>query len=145
MSEPAPEEDDGTSRGRARSETLAIPGALRVAVDERDQLHCRVCGRHMGAARALHHILYGGSRQGMGGRREHDLANLITVCWMYGPTPGKPSCHDLVHSNKTLWQPLLLQVIATPGVTAFQLRRWSQARSRPQPDTTNGVPRDATW
>ncbi len=76
----------------------------------------------------------------MGGRRDHSLDNLVTVCWMYGPTPGQPSCHDLVHSNKHLWQPLLQQVIEVPGVTAFQLRRWSQARSRPHPDPTNGAP-----
>lgn len=126
---PDPADDTPTEptppKSRARSETLAIPTTLRAQVDERDQLHCRVCGRHLGDARALHHILYGGSRQGMGGRREHSLDNLITVCWMYGPTPGQPACHDLVHADKTLWQPLLIQAIANPGITARQLRRWA--------------------
>lgn len=107
--------------GKARKETLAIPKALREAVDERDQWHCRVCGKYLGDQRALHHIRYGGSRQGMGGRREHDLTNLITVCWMWGG-----NCHDLVHSNKTLWLPLLEQTVAVPGVTALQLHRWAR-------------------
>ena len=104
---------------RAKTETLAIPAALRQEVDERDGMHCRVCGKHLGEARALHHIAYGGSRQGMGGRREHDLNNLITVCWMWGG-----NCHDLVHSNKGLWVPLLQQTLQRPGITALQLRRW---------------------
>lgn len=59
----------------------------------------------------------------MGGRREHDLNNLITVCWMWGG-----NCHELVHSDKGLWVPLLEQTIVTPGVTAIQLRRWASRR-----------------
>lgn len=119
MIEPGPDE----AVGKAVKETLAIPQSLREAVDERDQLHCRVCGKWLGADRAMHHIRYGGPRQGMGGRREHDLTNLITVCWMWGG-----NCHDLVHSNKSLWLPLLEQTVAVPGVTAMQLRRWSRRR-----------------
>lgn len=110
-------------RTGAERETLAIPTDLREAVDERDGLHCRVCGKHLGQARALHHISYGGSRHGMGGRREHSLDNLVTVCWMWGG-----NCHDLVHSDKGLWLPVLQQVITTPGITAFQLRRWRARR-----------------
>lgn len=111
------------SRERASSETLAIPHELRLAVDDRDQQHCRVCGKYLGDERAQHHIEYGGSRQGMGGRRKHDLNNLITVCWMWGG-----NCHDLVHGNKRLYVPLLQAVIANPGVTALQLQRWQQRR-----------------
>jgi hypothetical protein len=114
------EQPDQEPIGKARKETLAIPAALREAVDERDHRHCRVCGKYLGDERALHHIRYGGSRQGMGGRREHDLTNLITVCWMWGG-----NCHDLVHSNKSLWLPLLERTVAVPGVTALQLRRWA--------------------
>lgn len=110
-------------KSKAVKETLAIPDQLRAEVDERDQMHCRVCGKWLGDGRALHHIRYGGSRQGMGGRREHDLNNLATVCWMWGG-----NCHDLVHSNKGLYLPLLLQVIETPGVTAMQLHRWQRPR-----------------
>lgn len=110
-------------RTRAERETLTIPADLRAEVDERDQLHCRVCGKHLQDARALHHIHYGGSRQGMGGRRSHSLDNLISICWLWGG-----NCHDLVHSDKNLWIPLLERTIVTPGVTAMQLRRWSQRR-----------------
>lgn len=107
---------------RATSETLAIPTDLRAEVDERDQQYCRVCGTYLGLGRALHHIRYGGTYQGMGGRRQHSLDNLVTVCWM-----GQGgNCHDLVHSLKLIYLPLLEQVIRTPGVTAQQLRRWQQ-------------------
>jgi hypothetical protein len=112
------------SHERSTRETIAIPKDVRAAVDDRDQHHCRVCGKWLGDQRALHHILYGGDRQGMGGRRTHDLDNLITVCWMWGG-----NCHDLVHSSKHLWQPLLLKVITIPGISALQLRRWQRSHS----------------
>ncbi len=108
---------------KATTETLAIPAGLRAEVDARDNLHCRVCGKYLEQARALHHIHYGGSRQGTGGRRDHTLNNLITVCWMW---PG--NCHDLVHANKRLWQPVLDRLVVTPGVTGMQLRRWEARR-----------------
>ncbi len=135
MLRPIDQEPQFSSRsgGRAQTEMLAIPDDIRATVDERDGTYCRVCGRHLGPARALHHICYGGDRQGMGGRRQHDPNNLVTVCWMYGPSPGTPACHDLVHSNKRLYLPLLEQVITIPGVTALQLRRWAKARG-PQQD-----------
>lgn len=122
-------EPDPRPKSRSQTETLAIPVHLRELVDERDGRHCRVCGKYLDEARALHHIRYGGSRQGMGGRREHSLDNLITVCWMWGG-----NCHDLVHQNKTLWLPLLERTITVPGVTAMQLRRWS-ARPAPRRST----------
>lgn len=117
------------TRPRATRETLAIPDDVRQQVDDRDQYHCRVCGKFLAEARALHHIHYGGNRIGMGGRREHDLDNLITVCWMWGG-----NCHDLVHSNKTLWVPLLDKTVANPGVTAMQLRRWAASSARRRPN-----------
>jgi hypothetical protein len=119
----------GAENTKAGKETLAIPQALRAEVDERDRHHCRVCGKWLGDTRALHHIRYGGDRQGMGGRRDHTLDNLITVCWMWGG-----NCHDLVHSAKSLWLPLLERTIETPGVTAMQLRRW-QLRAQPEERT----------
>jgi hypothetical protein len=121
-------EDDDGPPNRARSETLAIPKSLRQAVDERDQQHCRVCGQYLGQARAMHHIRFGGARQGMGGRREHDLNNLISVCWMW---PG--NCHDRVHAQKRLWLPLLERLTITPGVTGMQLMRWQHSRRRITP------------
>jgi 5-methylcytosine-specific restriction endonuclease McrA len=110
-----------TANASAQKETLDIPAAVRRAVDQRDGSHCRVCGRFMGDARALHHIIYGGDERGTGGRRVHNVDEIVTVCWMFGS-----DCHSLVHSNKKLWQPLLLQVVQTPGTTAMQLKRWSE-------------------
>lgn len=112
-------------RERASRETLAIPQAIRDQVDERDQRVCRVCGRYQGDSRALHHIVYGGDSIGVGGRRIHDVDGLVTVCWMF------KGCHEFVHSNKKLWQPLLLAVVQQPGLTALQLRRWQLRRQSP--------------
>lgn len=114
-----PEPASEPRENRSKKETLAIPQDVRAQVDDRDQQVCRVCGRYQGEARALHHIHFGGSRQGMGGRRAHDLDNLITVCWMWAG-----NCHDLVHARKGLWLPLLERLTVTPGVTGLQLRRW---------------------
>ncbi len=107
-----------------RDETLAIPAAIRAAVDARDGRFCRVCGRYLAQDRALHHILFGGSLRGMGGRRVHKVDEIVTVCWLYGT-----NCHDLVHREKLTWQPLLLEVVHRPGITALQLRRWAKARA----------------
>lgn len=112
---------------RSTRETLAIPTNVRAAVDDRDHFMCRLCGRFLGAERrAVHHINYGGDTVGMGGRRLHDPAEMITLGWL----PGDCQCHQRAHANKRLWQPLLLQVVKTPGVTALQLRRWQDAEER---------------
>lgn len=108
---------------RAERETLEIPEAIRAAVDARDRLFCRFCGRYEGARRALHHIAYGGDRQGMGGRRRHHLDNLLTVGWLF-----EADCHSIIHGDKGLWMPYALTAAVTPGVTMLQLRRWSAAR-----------------
>lgn len=119
------EEDTTTSKGRARKETLAIPQDVRQAVDARDQMHCRVCGKYVGEERALHHVIFGGDARGMGGRRVHDPDEIITVCWMWGG-----NCHDRVHTEKRRWQQILLDVAQRPGVTAFQLERWRRNNIR---------------
>jgi hypothetical protein len=112
-------------RGLARQETLAIPQAVRDAVDERDQRHCRVCGKYVGDERALHHIEFGGDQRGMGGRRIHDVDGIVTVCWMWGG-----NCHDRVHRHKLLYQPILREVVKRPGLTALQLLRWRKRITR---------------
>lgn len=104
-------------------ETLAIPARVRAAVDTRDGMHCRVCGRFLGERRALHHIEYGGDERGMGGRRSHVAEEIVTVCWM----PGDGDCHRIVHSDKGRWQPLLRAVVHLSGVTALQLQRWARS------------------
>ncbi len=113
------DENDDSPRGIARRETLTIPQDIRNAVDQRDNLHCRVCGRFVGDQRALHHIIYGGDDRGIGGRRVHNVDEIITVCWMWGR-----NCHELVHSDKKRWQPLLLATARRAGITAMQLERW---------------------
>lgn len=108
---------------RSSRETLAIPDAVRGIVDERDGRHCRVCGKYLGDQRALHHIMFGGDVIGMGGRRRHDPAEIVTVCWMWGG-----NCHDRVHADKHRYQGVLLEIARGehPGRTALQLLRWSQ-------------------
>lgn len=109
----------------AQTETTQIPDAIRLEVDGRDQLRCRMCGKYLGDRRALHHIMYGGDAQGMGGRRLHEAWNLITVCWL----PGDNGCHNRIHSNKKLWQPVALAAAETPGVTMLQIARWNSTGS----------------
>ena len=115
-----------SERGDAREESLAIPAGVRAFVDQRDGKHCRVCGKYLGDRRALHHIIYGGDARGMGGRRVHNPTEIITICWL----PGDGDCHSMVHSNKRLWQPVLLQVAQHGGITALQVRRHQIRKAR---------------
>lgn len=94
------------------AETLEVPARLRAEVVDRDAQLCRVCGSWVEQP-ALHHIRY----RSEGGL--HVIENLVVTHWMYAPR-----CHELVHSNKGRWQPILLYVARTPGVTAFQVARW---------------------
>jgi len=116
-------------RPRVRSEHDSIPDEVRVEVYLRDALTCRVCGKYLGERVGIHHIEFGGgSGPGMGGRRVHDPEKMCCICWLPGdPAYRSPTCHVRVHSDKLLWQPLLLAVVQMPGVTAFQLRRWRQS------------------
>lgn len=108
-------------------ETLAIPQYLRDAVDDRDVGFCRMCGKFLGERRAIHHIYFGGDVQGMGGRRHHELDNLVSLCWQ----PFDNDCHQRAHSRKSFWQPLLLQVITCPNrVTALQIARHQARQNR---------------
>lgn len=113
----------GISMAEGAAETLAIPAAMRAEVDERDKGYCRFCGQYAGEARALHHIVYGGSTQGIGGRRLHRVDNLLSVGWMF-----QHDCHSIIHGNKGLWMPLCQQVVDMPGVTVLQLYRWRRKR-----------------
>jgi hypothetical protein len=104
--------------GNARDETGSISPAIRALVFERDGGYCRVCGG-MPESPALHHIRY----RSEGGLNV--VENLITVHWMYAPR-----CHELVHGNKRLWQPILLEVVKHGGVTALQYKRWAERRRK---------------
>lgn len=89
----------------------SIPAKLRAAVLDRDGQTCRLCGCWAEHA-AIHHIEY----RSEGGR--NTLDNLITLHWMF-----EPRCHEVVHADKRLWQPLLLVAALNPAVTGFALRR----------------------
>jgi len=96
-----------------------VPNKVRDYVIERDNACCRVCGRHVEYP-AVHHIRY----RSQGGL---DVpSNLVTIGWL----PGH-DCHiPIVHANKGLWEPILLEIAeAHPGVTGFQWRRWAQQRA----------------
>lgn len=110
---------------RDHDETVAIPQRVRDAVDMRDEGFCRMCGRFLLGRRSIHHIHYGGDTQGMGGRRNHDVDNLVSLCWL----PGDGQCHQRAHSDKSYWQPILAHVITrTDHTTALQIARWSKRK-----------------
>lgn len=104
-----------------------IPGRVRLAVMERDQGTCRLCGSGVGDQGALHHIDY----RSEGG--PHEPGNLVTVHWMYWPR-----CHERIHASKRLWQPILREVVKHDGLTGYQLLRWYRARQRTLSPTRRG-------
>ena len=109
---------------RSMKETLEIPRDIRAAVDERDGGICRICGEFLGLdRRAQHHIMFG---FGVGARRVHSVENIITVGWL----PGNFDCHSRAHSNKKLFQEILVELASGKhkGVTALQLLRWRERK-----------------
>lgn len=85
-----------------------IPAATRKLVLERDGHRCRWCGA-TNAGVHLHHIVY---RSAM--RNHHDPSNLISLC---------PRHHELVHTDKGKYAPILLRLLESPGCTGFQVAR----------------------
>lgn len=70
-----------------------IPTVVRAEVLARDRSRCRYCGSN---GHHVHHICY--RSEGI----DHQPHNLITLCREH---------HDLVHSNKRVYKPLLLATI----------------------------------
>ncbi len=106
--------------GKARTKAAErprdeIPAATRKAVLVRDRARCRFCGK---TAVHVHHINY--RSEGV----DHSASNLICLC---------PAHHDLVHSDKRRWKPLLLatmeHVLAGREVTVLQVERWQRLSS----------------
>lgn len=95
-------------------EELLIPTVTRAEILERDSHVCRLCGAWSEVIH-VHHIIY---RSG-GGKNTDD--NLISLDWR---------CHEIAHSNKRLWQPVLRQVAITPGVNGLQLLRWAREKEK---------------
>lgn len=93
---------------KARDE---VPPSTREAVLLRDSARCRWCGVR---TVHLHHINY--RSEGV----DHSEHNLITLC---------PHHHDVVHSDKARFKPLLLAVIWHLYITRWsatvpQVERW---------------------
>lgn len=76
----------------AAKKARGIPGSLRLKVKRRDGKACRFCGVMNGRLEA-HHIKY----RSEDGPDEEE--NLITLCDEH---------HQMMHSNKRKWQPILL-------------------------------------
>lgn len=85
----------GARRRHPSQPANPLPAATHTAVLERDG-GCRYCGTHVGLH--VHHINY--RSQGV----DHSETNLITLCYHH---------HDLVHSDKRYWQPVLRAYIST--------------------------------
>lgn len=105
-------------------QSLSIPTDLRYAVWDRDGATCRLCGQTGNLI--AHHLHYGGTDVGMGGRRFHSLENLVLLGGLY-----QHNCHDVVHGTKLLWRPVLEAAILLPGTTGLQVLRWLRAGQTP--------------
>lgn len=86
-----------------RNKPIKKVGKKRIFVTEetynsvytRDKGECRLCGSNK---IQLHHIIYRSEDKS----KINDVDNCIMLC---------KRCHDLVHSNKKLWQPKLKRMI----------------------------------
>lgn len=87
--EPSPSKPKKTPK---RSEPTS---AVRQKVMERDDCRCRYCGV---PTNVLHHVHYRSEKT----PDPHDEKNLIALC---------PHHHDMVHSDKRYWQPILLDAL----------------------------------
>lgn len=103
-------------------DSLEIPASARKAIYERDGGICRMCGIFCGPGwYDVHHIIFGGDQRGVGGRRIHNVDEMVSLC---------RTCHSKAHARKLHWQPMLSLVVKRPGITAFQLARWQRAAQR---------------
>lgn len=94
--------------------------ATRQKVLKRDNGKCRYCGL---PTNVLHHVEYRSERK----PNPHDERNLIALC---------PEHHDLVHSNKRFWQPVLKRALAMfyDGETSnVSIRKAKREGSREDP------------
>lgn len=96
-----------------------IPAATRKAVHERDGQRCRWCGQ-TNAGVEIHHIEYRSAA-----RNNHALDNLISLCGRH---------HRMVHSDKGKYPPILVRLLASPGLTGIQVSRQLERETRVQTD-----------
>lgn len=89
-----------------RSGGNPMPSGLRDEVVASDGARCRACGTRQNLH--VHHVRY----RSEGGK--HEKSNLVTLCL---------HCHDMVHSNKRLYQPALLRLVAERDNSSDKLIR----------------------
>ena len=113
-------------RRRKQKQETDIPQDVRDLVLKLDNYRCRYCGS-ASANLVAHHIVYRSEA-----RNEpwlNDPVNLITLC--------NYPCHiDIVHSNKSLYQPLCRQVVYLRSLKGDSMttieeleRSWSEYNS----------------
>lgn len=97
-----------------------IPEHVRQQVYERDMWRCRLCGVTNAYTFSVHHVEY----RSEGGN--NSLDNLILLCGS-----GSQGCHLLVHSNKSLYQPLLKELLGLHrAITGVALLRHQRAQEK---------------
>lgn len=102
-----------TTTKKRRSSKQQIPKELRDNVIAADGGICRSCGSKYSLH--CHHVIY----RSQGGK--HERHNLITLCH---------DCHALVHSNKKIYQPILLGMIWLRDVMSDNSVTLQQAKER---------------
>lgn len=105
-------------RKPSKSRRDDIPVVVRELVHERDRASCRFCGRS-NVALHVHHINY--RSEGV----DHQPHNLILLCQKH---------HDLMHSDKKKWKPILLAwiwlcYVEGKPMRVPQVERWLSADS----------------
>ena len=80
---------------KKKRSTPTITPKIRNVVNLRDNCTCRLCGK---PSVHLHHIIYRSESREL----INDPDNLICLCL---------ECHNLVHSNKKKYQPILKKII----------------------------------
>lgn len=94
--QPFPKSKKGGGMGNKNNKkTTVTPEAYNI-VYKRDKGKCRLCGITQNIQ--AHHILYRSERKDL----INEPTNMIMLCI---------KCHQLVHSNKKKYQPILLKLI----------------------------------
>ena len=93
---PLPKNKKGNGIGQKSNKKESVTDEVYKIVYERDKGKCRLCGSTQNIQ--AHHILYRSERKDL----INEPTNMIMLCI---------KCHQLVHSNKKKYQPILLKLI----------------------------------
>ena len=106
----APRKALSGSKIKRKKPSNPMPDGRREEVLEADGNKCRFCGSRGGVfGLHVHHVRYRGQPGGT-----HERNNLLTLC---------SECHDVVHSNKKLYQPACLALLAVREATGDKASR----------------------